>query len=78
MQQAFSWCTLGNTKYVTVTATSQCGLRGNDTADFAAKKGTAILQKSCSHLSLHSAKWEIKRIFKPSFHHATSVAADKS
>ncbi|GFT46812.1 uncharacterized protein NPIL_588541, partial [Nephila pilipes] len=38
-----------------------------------------ILQKSCRHLPLHSAKLKIKRIFKKSFHHATSlVAADKT
>ncbi|GFT43201.1 uncharacterized protein NPIL_311401 [Nephila pilipes] len=52
-----------------------CGLRGNETVDFLAKKGTAILQKSCRHLPLHSAKLEIKRIFKQSFHRTTSLAA---
>ncbi|GFS57380.1 hypothetical protein NPIL_110861, partial [Nephila pilipes] len=39
---------------------SHCGLRGNETADFLAKEGTAILQKSCRHLPLHSAKLKIK------------------
>ncbi|GFU07648.1 uncharacterized protein LOC103523953 [Nephila pilipes] len=60
-------------------ALSHCGLRDNEAANFLAKKGAAILQKSCTHLLLHSAKWEIKRIFKQLFHHATSpAAADKS
>ncbi|GFT55760.1 hypothetical protein NPIL_277581 [Nephila pilipes] len=55
---------------------SHCGLRGIETADFLAKKGTAILQKSCRHLPLHSAKLEFKRIFKQSFHHVTSLTDD--
>ncbi|GFS78708.1 hypothetical protein NPIL_457961 [Nephila pilipes] len=41
-----------------------CGLLGSETADSLAKTGTAILQKSCRHLSFHYAKLEIKRIFK--------------
>ncbi|GFU03217.1 hypothetical protein NPIL_687871 [Nephila pilipes] len=56
---------------------SHCGLRGNgNSCFFLAEKEIAILQKSCRHLPLHSAKLEVKRIFKQSFHHTTSFADD--
>ncbi|GFT23547.1 hypothetical protein NPIL_38381 [Nephila pilipes] len=55
---------------------SLCGVRGNLPADFLAKKRTATIQKSCRHLPLHSVKFEIKGIFKQSFHHVTSFADD--
>ncbi|GFV83854.1 hypothetical protein TNCV_387621 [Trichonephila clavipes] len=45
---------------------------------FLAKKGTGILQNFRRDLTLHSAKLEIKRIFRESFRLATSrVARDK-
>ncbi|GFV37248.1 uncharacterized protein LOC103524116 [Trichonephila clavipes] len=57
---------------------SHCGLWGNERADFLAKKGTGILQNFRRDLTLHSAKLEIKRIFRESFRLATSrVARDK-
>ncbi|GFX02082.1 uncharacterized protein LOC103524116 [Trichonephila clavipes] len=46
---------------------SHCGLWGNETVDFLAKKGTGILQNFRRDLTLHSAKLEIKRIFRESF-----------
>ncbi|GFV15190.1 uncharacterized protein LOC103524116 [Trichonephila clavipes] len=55
-----------------------CGLWGNERADFLAKKGTGILQNFRRDLTLHSAKLEIKRIFRESFRLAASrVARDK-
>ncbi|GFX24818.1 uncharacterized protein LOC103524116 [Trichonephila clavipes] len=57
---------------------SHCGLWGNETADFLAKKGTGILQNFRRDLTLHSAKLEIKRIFRESFRlTASRVARDK-
>ncbi|GFS97092.1 uncharacterized protein LOC103524116 [Trichonephila clavipes] len=57
---------------------SHCGLWGNERADFLAKKGTGILQNFRSDLTLHSAKLEIKRIFRESFRlTASRVARDK-
>ncbi|GFW69458.1 uncharacterized protein LOC103524116 [Trichonephila clavipes] len=57
---------------------SHCGLWGNERADFLAKKGTGILQNFRRDLTLHSAKPEIKRIFRESFHlTASRVARDK-
>ncbi|GFW43059.1 uncharacterized protein LOC103524116 [Trichonephila clavipes] len=57
---------------------SHSGLWGNERADFLAKKGTGILQNFRRDLTLHSAKLEIKRIFRESFRLATSrVARDK-
>ncbi|GFW26501.1 uncharacterized protein LOC103524116 [Trichonephila clavipes] len=51
---------------------------GNERADFLAKKGTGILQNFRRDLTLHSAKLEIKRIFKESFRlTASRVARDK-
>ncbi|GFY19891.1 uncharacterized protein LOC103524116 [Trichonephila clavipes] len=46
---------------------SHCGLWGNERADFLAKKGTDILQNFRRDLRFHSAKLEIKRIFRESF-----------
>ncbi|GFV42045.1 uncharacterized protein LOC103524116 [Trichonephila clavipes] len=55
-----------------------CGLWGNERADFLAKKGTGILQNFRRDLTLHSAKLEIKRIFRESFRlTASRVARDK-
>ncbi|GFU06238.1 uncharacterized protein LOC103524116 [Trichonephila clavipes] len=57
---------------------SHCGLWGNKRADFLAKKGTGILQNFRRDLTLHSAKLEIKRIFRESFRlTASRVARDK-
>ncbi|GFW69891.1 uncharacterized protein LOC103524116 [Trichonephila clavipes] len=57
---------------------SHCGLWGNERADFLAKKGTGILQNFRRDLTLHSAKMEIKRIFRESFRlTASRVARDK-
>ncbi|GFT16909.1 uncharacterized protein LOC103524116 [Trichonephila clavipes] len=57
---------------------SHCGLWGNERADFLAKKGTGILQNFRRDLALHSAKLEIKRIFRESFRlTASRVARDK-
>ncbi|GFV44540.1 uncharacterized protein LOC103524116 [Trichonephila clavipes] len=57
---------------------SHCGLCGNERADFLAKKGTGILQNFRRDLTLHSAKLEIKRIFRESFRlTASRVARDK-
>ncbi|GFS49553.1 transposon Ty3-I Gag-Pol polyprotein [Trichonephila clavipes] len=57
---------------------SHCGLWGNERADFLAKKGTSILQNFRRDLTLHSAKLEIKRIFRESFRlTASRVARDK-
>ncbi|GFV16528.1 uncharacterized protein LOC103524116 [Trichonephila clavipes] len=57
---------------------SHCGLWGNERADFLAKKGTGILQNFRRDLTLHSAKLEIKRIFRESFRlTASRVASDK-
>ncbi|GFX50944.1 uncharacterized protein LOC103521360 [Trichonephila clavipes] len=57
---------------------SHCGLWGNERADFLAKKGTGILQNFHRDLTLHSAKLEIKRIFRESFRlTASRVARDK-
>ncbi|GFX09973.1 ubiquitin carboxyl-terminal hydrolase 40 [Trichonephila clavipes] len=57
---------------------SHCGLWGNERADFLAKKGTGILQNFRRDLTLHSAKLEIKRIFRESFRlTASCVARDK-
>ncbi|GFT77974.1 RNase H domain-containing protein [Trichonephila clavipes] len=57
---------------------SHCGLWGNERADFLAKKGTGILQNFRRDLTLHSAKLEIKRIFRESFRlTASRVARDK-
>ncbi|GFW14916.1 uncharacterized protein LOC103521360 [Trichonephila clavipes] len=57
---------------------SNCGLWGNERADFLAKKGTGILQNFRRDLTLHSAKLEIKRIFRESFRlTASRVARDK-
>ncbi|GFU78275.1 uncharacterized protein LOC103524116 [Trichonephila clavipes] len=57
---------------------SHCGLWGNERADFLAKKGTGILQNFRRNLTLHSAKLEIKRIFRESFRlTASRVARDK-
>ncbi|GFS73763.1 uncharacterized protein LOC103524116 [Trichonephila clavipes] len=57
---------------------SYCGLWGNERADFLAKKGTGILQNFRRDLTLHSAKLEIKRIFRESFRlTASRVARDK-
>ncbi|GFX91064.1 uncharacterized protein LOC103524116 [Trichonephila clavipes] len=57
---------------------SHCGLWGNERADFLAKKGTGILQNFRRDLTLHSAKLEIKRIFRESFClTASRVARDK-
>ncbi|GFS61972.1 uncharacterized protein LOC103524116 [Trichonephila clavipes] len=50
-----------------------CGLWGNERADFLAKKGTGILQNFRRDLTLHSAKLEIKRIFRESFRLTASV-----
>ncbi|GFW53554.1 uncharacterized protein TNCV_4814601 [Trichonephila clavipes] len=58
---------------------SHCGLWGNERADFLAKKGTGILQNFRRDLTLHSAKLEIKRIFRESFRlTASRVARDKT
>ncbi|GFT77616.1 uncharacterized protein LOC103524116 [Trichonephila clavipes] len=57
---------------------SHCGLWGNERADFLAKKGTGIFQNFRRDLTLHSAKLEIKRIFRESFRlTANRVARDK-
>ncbi|GFW91112.1 uncharacterized protein LOC103524116 [Trichonephila clavipes] len=57
---------------------SHCGLWGNERADFLTKKGTGILQNFRRDLTLHSAKLEIKRIFRESFRlTAPRVARDK-
>ncbi|GFX15198.1 uncharacterized protein LOC103521360 [Trichonephila clavipes] len=57
---------------------SHCVLWGNERADFLAKKGTGILQNFRRDLTLHSAKLEIKRIFRESFRlTASRVARDK-
>ncbi|GFV17408.1 uncharacterized protein LOC103524116 [Trichonephila clavipes] len=57
---------------------SHCDLWGNERGDFLAKKGTGILQNFCRDLTLHSAKLEIKRIFRESFRlTASRVARDK-
>ncbi|GFX14197.1 uncharacterized protein LOC103524116 [Trichonephila clavipes] len=57
---------------------SHCGLWGNEREDFLAKKGTGILQNFRRDLTLHSAKREIKRIFRESFRlTASRVARDK-
>ncbi|GFW93656.1 uncharacterized protein LOC103524116 [Trichonephila clavipes] len=57
---------------------SHCGLWGNERADFLAKKGTGILQNFRRDLTLHSAKLEIKRIFRESIRlTASRVARDK-
>ncbi|GFV04623.1 uncharacterized protein LOC103524116 [Trichonephila clavipes] len=57
---------------------SHCGFWGNERADFLAKKGTGILQNFRRDLTLHSAKLEIKRIFRESFRlTASRVARDK-
>ncbi|GFY27503.1 uncharacterized protein LOC103524116 [Trichonephila clavipes] len=57
---------------------SHCGLWGNERADLLAKKGTGILQNFRRDLTLHSAKLEIKRIFRESFRlTASRVARDK-
>ncbi|GFV47639.1 uncharacterized protein LOC103524116 [Trichonephila clavipes] len=57
---------------------SHCGLWGNERADLLAKKGTGILQNFRRDLTLHSAKLEIKRIFRESFHlTAFRVSRDK-
>ncbi|GFS70069.1 uncharacterized protein LOC103524116 [Trichonephila clavipes] len=57
---------------------SHCGLWGNERADFFAKKGTGILQNFRRDLTFHSAKLEIKRIFRESFRlTAYRVARDK-
>ncbi|GFV65932.1 uncharacterized protein TNCV_4470221 [Trichonephila clavipes] len=56
---------------------SHCGLWGNERADFW-QKGTGILQNFRRDLALHSAKLEIKRIFRESFRlTASRVARDK-
>ncbi|GFW60726.1 uncharacterized protein LOC103524116 [Trichonephila clavipes] len=58
---------------------SHCGLWGNERTDFLAKKETGILQNFRRDLTLHSAKLEIKRIFRESFRlTASRVARDKS
>ncbi|GFW80758.1 uncharacterized protein LOC103521360 [Trichonephila clavipes] len=54
---------------------SHCGLWGNERADFLAKKGTGILQNFRRDLTLHSAKLEIKRIFRESFRLTASCVA---
>ncbi|GFX89776.1 uncharacterized protein TNCV_3712081 [Trichonephila clavipes] len=54
---------------------SHCGLWGNERADFLAKKGTGILQNFRRDLTLHSAKLEIKRIFRESFRLTASRVA---
>ncbi|GFT65131.1 uncharacterized protein LOC103524116 [Trichonephila clavipes] len=57
---------------------SHCGLWENERADFLAKKGTGILQNFRRDLTFHSAKLEIKRIFRESFRlTASRVARDK-
>ncbi|GFV83254.1 glutathione reductase, mitochondrial [Trichonephila clavipes] len=57
---------------------SHCGLWGNERADFLAKKERGILQNFRRNLTLHSAKLEIKRIFRESFRlTASRVARDK-
>ncbi|GFV08158.1 uncharacterized protein LOC103524116 [Trichonephila clavipes] len=57
---------------------SHCGLWGNERGDFLAKKGTGILQNFRRDLTLHSAKLEIKKIFRESFRlTASRVARDK-
>ncbi|GFT61464.1 uncharacterized protein LOC103524116 [Trichonephila clavipes] len=57
---------------------SHCGVWGNERANFLAKKGTGILQNFRRDLTLHSAKLEIKRIFRESFRlTASRVARDK-
>ncbi|GFU99454.1 uncharacterized protein LOC103524116 [Trichonephila clavipes] len=57
---------------------SHCGLWENERADFLAKKGTGILQNFRRDLTLHSAKLEIKRIFRELFRlTASRVARDK-
>ncbi|GFW21723.1 uncharacterized protein LOC103524116 [Trichonephila clavipes] len=57
---------------------SHCGLWGNERADFLEKRGTGILQNFRRDLTLHSAKLEIKRIFRESFRlTASRVARDK-
>ncbi|GFU41090.1 uncharacterized protein TNCV_1058231 [Trichonephila clavipes] len=51
---------------------------GNERADFFGKRGTGILQNFRRDLTLHSAKLEIKRIFRESFRlTASRVARDK-
>ncbi|GFW56559.1 hypothetical protein TNCV_1862691 [Trichonephila clavipes] len=51
---------------------------GKERADFLAKNGTGILQNFRRDLTLHSAKLEIKRIFRESFRlTASRVARDK-
>ncbi|GFT80571.1 uncharacterized protein LOC103524116 [Trichonephila clavipes] len=51
---------------------------GNERVDFLAKRGTGILQNFRRDLTLHSAKLEIKRIFRESFRlTASRVARDK-
>ncbi|GFW11712.1 uncharacterized protein LOC103524116 [Trichonephila clavipes] len=55
---------------------SHCGLWGNQRADFLAKKGMGILQNFRRDLTLHSAKLEIKRIFRESFR-LTASSRDK-
>ncbi|GFV80170.1 uncharacterized protein LOC103524116 [Trichonephila clavipes] len=52
-----------------------CGLCGNERSDFLAKKETGILQNLRRDLTLHSAKLEIKRIFRESFRLTASRVA---
>ncbi|GFV85174.1 uncharacterized protein LOC103524116 [Trichonephila clavipes] len=54
---------------------SHCGVWGNERADFLAKRGTGILQNFSRDLTLHSAKLEIKMIFRESFRLTASRAA---
>ncbi|GFX79877.1 hypothetical protein TNCV_4899801 [Trichonephila clavipes] len=57
---------------------SHCGLWGNERGRLFGKKGTGILQNFHRDLTLHSAKLEIKRIFRKSFRlTASRVARDK-
>ncbi|GFV40633.1 uncharacterized protein LOC103524116 [Trichonephila clavipes] len=57
---------------------SHWGLWRNERADFLAKKGTGIFLNFRRDLTLHSAKLEIKRIFRESFRlTAFRVARDK-
>ncbi|GFV93707.1 hypothetical protein TNCV_366081 [Trichonephila clavipes] len=72
------FCDIATEKIVFQWVPSHCGLWGNERAYFLAKKGTGILQNFRRDLTLHSAKLEIKRIFRESFRlTASRVARDK-
>ncbi len=46
---------------------SHCGIDGNEQADFLAKKGSRLLQSSCSTVSYHSIKLYTKHIMSKNY-----------